>query len=101
MHAARFGTFRASLPCGSCNPDPAKLYSANRQQEAGMDAHLKALENFRFACSWLDQAARPGRLRPLSGDQRGELLIVGGDRNDGQRGLWLKLLDRLELGFAC
>ena len=23
------------------------------------------------------------------------------DRNDGRRGLWLKLLDRLNLGFAC
>jgi hypothetical protein len=23
------------------------------------------------------------------------------DRNDGRRGLWLKLLDRFELGFAC
>jgi hypothetical protein len=23
------------------------------------------------------------------------------DLNDGQRGLWLKLLDRLKLGFAC
>jgi len=23
------------------------------------------------------------------------------DRNQGKRGLWLKLLDRLNLGFAC
>jgi hypothetical protein len=23
------------------------------------------------------------------------------DRNDGKRGLWLKILDRLKLGFAC
>jgi hypothetical protein len=23
------------------------------------------------------------------------------DRNRGKRGLWLKLLDRLKLGFAC
>jgi len=23
------------------------------------------------------------------------------DRNGGQRGLWLKILDKLNLGFAC
>ncbi len=86
-----------------------------------MDAHLKALENSKFACFWLDHEARPEPLRALSGDQRCELLTVGGgftgmwaalqakernpelgaDRNDGKRGLWLKLLDRLKPGFAC
>jgi len=52
-----------------------------------MDAHLKALEGSRFACLWLDQAARPEPLRPLSGDQRCELLIVGG----GFTGMWAAL----------
>jgi glycine/D-amino acid oxidase-like deaminating enzyme len=52
-----------------------------------MDAHLKALENSRFACFWLDQAARPEPLPPLSGDQRCELLIVGG----GFTGMWAAL----------
>ena len=49
-----------------------------------MDAHLEALEDSKLACLWLDQEARPEPLRPLSGDQRCELLIVGG----GFTGLW-------------
>ncbi len=52
-----------------------------------MNAPLKALENSKFACFWLDQAARPERLRPLAGDQRCELLIVGG----GFTGMWAAL----------
>ncbi len=52
-----------------------------------MDAHLKALENSKFACFWLDQEARPEPLRPLSGDQRCDLLIVGG----GFTGMWAAL----------
>ncbi len=52
-----------------------------------MEAHLEALENSRFACLWLDQAARPEPLQPLSGDQRCELLIVGG----GFTGMWAAL----------
>ena len=52
-----------------------------------MDAHLKALENSKFACFWLDQEARPEPLRSLSGDQRCELLIVGG----GFTGMWAAL----------
>jgi len=52
-----------------------------------MDAHVKALENSKFACLWLDQGARPEPLQPLSGDQRCELLIVGG----GFTGMWAAL----------
>ncbi len=52
-----------------------------------MDAHLKALEDSKLASLWLDQEARPEPLRPLSGDQRCELLIVGG----GFTGLWAAL----------
>jgi glycine/D-amino acid oxidase-like deaminating enzyme len=52
-----------------------------------MDAHVKALENSKFACLWLDQEARPEPLQPLSGDQRCELLIVGG----GFTGMWAAL----------
>ncbi len=52
-----------------------------------MDAHLEALENTRFACFWLDQDARPEPLPPLVGDQRCELLIVGG----GFTGMWAAL----------
>jgi len=52
-----------------------------------MDAHLKALEDSKFACFWLDQDARPQPLAPLAGDQRCELLIVGG----GFTGLWAAL----------
>lgn len=55
-----------------------------------MDAHLKALENSKLACFWLDQEARPEPLRPLSGDQRCELLIVGG----GFTGMWAALQAR-------
>jgi len=52
-----------------------------------MNAHLKALENSRFSCLWLDQKARPEPLPPLCGDRRCELLIVGG----GFTGLWAAL----------
>ncbi|MBW2493530.1 MAG: FAD-dependent oxidoreductase [Deltaproteobacteria bacterium] len=52
-----------------------------------MDAHLRALENSKFACLWLDQSSRPEPLRPLSGDRRCELLIVGG----GFTGMWAAL----------
>jgi hypothetical protein len=27
--------------------------------------------------------------------------LARADRNEGKRGLWLNLLDRLKLGFAC
>ena len=27
--------------------------------------------------------------------------LARADRNEGRRGLWLNLLDRLKLGFAC
>jgi len=52
-----------------------------------MSAHLKALEDSKLSCLWLDQDARPEPLRPLSGDQRCELLIVGG----GFTGMWAAL----------
>ena len=52
-----------------------------------MEAHIKALEDSKFACFWLDQEARPEPLRALSGDQRCELLIVGG----GFTGMWAAL----------
>jgi len=27
--------------------------------------------------------------------------MMKADRNDGKSGLWMKLMDRLNLGFAC
>ncbi len=52
-----------------------------------MEAHLNALADSKFAPFWLDRSERPGPLPELTGDQRCELLIIGG----GFTGLWAAL----------
>jgi glycine/D-amino acid oxidase-like deaminating enzyme len=49
-----------------------------------LEPHLRALADSKFACFWLDQDARPPRQGALRGEQRCELLIVGG----GLTGMW-------------
>jgi len=53
----------------------------------GPDA-LAALSDVRLACLWLDRTDRPEATGPLTGDQRADLLVVGG----GFTGLWTALL---------
>jgi len=62
-----------------------------------LEPHLAALAESKPAPFWLDHEDRPGPPPPLEGDGRCQLLIGGGRCT----GLWLKLLDRLKLGFAC
>jgi len=52
-----------------------------------LEPHLKALADSKFACLWLDSSERPERSSELVGEQRCQLLIVGG----GFTGLWAAL----------
>ncbi len=52
-----------------------------------MQPHLRALVDSRFAPFWLDRDERPAALPPLEGEERCQLLIVGG----GFTGLWAAL----------
>ena len=49
-----------------------------------MEHYLKALADSKFGSLWLDQDIRPEPLAPLAGDEKCQLLIVGG----GFTGLW-------------
>ena len=49
-----------------------------------MQTYLKALADSRYAPLWLDQGERPSSLEALVGQERCQLLIVGG----GLTGLW-------------
>lgn len=55
-----------------------------------MEPHLKALTHSKYVPLWLDQPDRPDPLEELRGEQRCELLIVGG----GYTGMWAALQAR-------
>jgi hypothetical protein len=65
-----------------------------------MDAHLESLENSRSPdCGWTrEPSPEPFRWIGVTLTRKE---MARADRNDGKRGLWLKILGRLELGFAC
>ena len=67
-----------------------------------MEPHLAALVDSKFTLQFISKPSRAWPPEPLRwmGVTITRNALERADNNRGKRGLWLKLLDRLQMGFA-